>query len=153
MKLDRQLQILIEEATENGVAPIVMEKAIAPVLKSIALQLDNSEYFIPQNLQQDWIISVIRGRQSQSEKKVVYAFSTLQDAKNSSLGQNTDCIAISIPTVQILFRVFSLQQIDSIIFFNQAGNINQGVEVQPQDIQNAIQQQLLQLKTIPPNLA
>ena len=152
MELDRQLQILIEEAPQNGVAPIVIEKAIAPILKSIALQLEHLEYFVPQNLQQDWVISVISDRTS-SEKKVIYAFSTLEDAKNSQLAKNADFIAIAIPTVQILWRVFSLHQINSIIFFKQSGNITQGVEVKQQDLQNAIRQQLLRLKTTPPNIA
>ena len=153
MELDRQLQTLIEEAAQNGVAPIVIEKAIAPVLKPIALQLERLEYFIPQNLQQDWIISVISDRNSPLEKKVIYAFSTLEDVKNSRLSKNADAIAIAVPTVQILWRVFSLQQIDSIIFFKQPGNITRGIEVKQQDLQNAIRQQLVNLKSIPPDLA
>ncbi|VEP15713.1 conserved hypothetical protein [Hyella patelloides LEGE 07179] len=154
MELDHQLKILIEDAAKHGIAPIVMEKAIAPVMKSLAIQLKHLEYYVLQNLQEDWIISVISDRQSPMlEKKVIYAFSTVQDAKNSRMSKDVNLVAIALPTIQILFRVFSMQQIDSIIFFPQSGNITQGIEVKRHDLQNIIQQQLRQLKTIPPDIA
>jgi hypothetical protein len=155
MKLERQLQVLVEDGVDYGIAPVVIEKAIAPILKSLAQTLQHLEYYVWQNLQEDWIISVISPRQTQKleEKKVIYAFATVQDAKSFSLGQKSDLMAIPIPVIQILFRVFSLQQIDSIIFFNQSGNITQGIEIQRRDLQNSIQQQILRLKTTPPNIA
>lgn len=154
MELDQQLQILIEDAAGYGIAPIVMEKAIAPVMKSLAIQLKHLEYYVMQNLQEDWIISVISDRKSPMlEKKVIYAFSTVQDAKNSRMSKDVNLVAIALPTIQILFRVFSMQQIDSIIFFPQSGNTTQGIEVKRHDLQNIVQQQLIQLKTTPPNIA
>lgn len=154
MELEEQLQVLIEDAVEHGIAPIVLEKAIAPVLRTIAQRLQHLEYFVLQNLQEDWVISFISARKSQKlEKKVIYAFSTVKDAKNFSLDRASDLVAIPIPVTQILFRVFSLQQIDSIIFFNQSGNITQGIEVSRPEMQNAVQQQLVRLKATPPNIA
>lgn len=154
MEVEAQLQVLIEDAVEHGIAPIVFQKAIAPVLITLAQKLQHLEYFVLQNLQEDWVISVISSRKSQKlEKKVIYAFSTVKDAKNFSTGRELDLIAIPIPVTEILFRVFSLQQIDSIIFFNQSGNITNGIEISRREMQNAIRQKLLQLKTTPPNIA
>ena len=164
MTLDRQLQVLVEEAAQYGVAPIVMEKAIAPVFQLVAQQLEHLEYYVLQNLQEDWVISVLSDRapragfvadrqKSPTEKKVIYAFATVKDAKNFRMSGESDLVAIPLPIVQILFRIFSLQQIDSAIFFNRSGNTTQGIEVKCSDLQNSIRQQLLQLKTIPPNLA
>lgn len=154
MKLEQQIQLLIKDAANYGIAPVVIEKAIAPILKSLAEKLQHLEYFVLQNLEEDWIISVISSRQAQDrEKKVIYAFTTVKDAKNFSPNQDADFVAVSVPVVQILFRIFALKQVESIIFFPQAGNINQGVEIQCRDLQNAIQNELLRLSTMPPNLA
>lgn len=154
MKLEQQIQLLIKDAANYGIAPVVIEKAIAPILTSLAKKLQHLEYFVHQNLEEDWIISVISPSKAQEgEKKVIYAFATFKDAKNFSSDQDNDLVAISVPVVQILFRIFALKQVDSIIFFPQAGNINQGIEVQCRDLQNAIQNELLRLSTIPPNLA
>ena len=154
MTLERQLQVLIEEAESNGIAPIVIEKAVAPVLQLIAEQLEHLEYYVLQNMQEDWVISVIKDRQvPSSEKKVIYTFSTIKDAKNFSTRGQSNLIATSLPVVQILFRIFSLEQIDSAIFFPRSGNTTQGIEVKRKDLQNAIEQQLLLLKTTPQDLA
>ena len=162
MRLDRQLQELVAESAQYGVAPIVMERAIAPVFQSIAQQLEHLEYYVLQNLQEDWVISVLRNRATPpsqgdsptaTEKKVIYAFTTVKDAKNFNMSGEDDLVAVALPIVQILFRIFSLEQIDSAIFFNRSGNTAQGIEVKRSDLQRSIRQQLLKLKTIPPNLA
>lgn len=151
MELKQQLQTIIDEAPLYGIAPAIMANAIASGLESVARQLAHLEYYVLQNLSEDWIISVISNNK-QREKKVIYAFSTLQDAKNFNTSQETDVVAISLPVVQILFRLFSVQQIDSIIFFERAGN-PKGVELKRRDLQALLQQQIQQLKTTPPDLA
>ena len=166
MELNRQIQTLVEESAGYGIAPIVIQKAIAPVLLLVAQQLEHSEYYIMQNLREDWVISVISGRENSefshskpnsklqnSEKKVIYGFVTVKDAKNFSSNREPDLVAISLPIIQILFRVFSLQQIDSIIFFPQSENTTKGIEVKRRQLQNSIQEKLQQLKTIPRDLA
>lgn len=154
MTLDQQIQVLIQEAPQYGVAPVVIEQAIAPALQSIAQQLKYSSYYILLNCQEQWVISVIKKTNSSSkEKRVVYAFTTVQDAKNFHQNQQADLIASPLPIVQILFRLFSLQQIESIVFFEEAGNTTQGSEIKRQDIQNLIQQKLIQLKTTPSDIA
>lgn len=150
MELKQQLQILIDEAAEYGIAPAIME-AIAAVFEVVARQLQHLEYYVLQNLSEDWVISVISN--DGVEKKVIYAFTTLRDAKNFNISRESDIIAISLPVVQILFRLFSVGQIDSIIFFEKAGNTSGGVELKRRDLQNSLQQHLQQLKTSPPDIA
>lgn len=151
MELEQQLQVLIDEAAQYGIAPTIMQQAIAPVFDRVARQLAHLEYYVLQNLSEDWVISVIGD--GKREKKVIYAFTSVRDAKNFNTSQESDVIAISLPVVQILFRLFSVQQIDSIIFFEQAGNTSGGVELKRRELQNFLQQQLQQFKTTPPDIA
>ena len=154
MTLNQQIQVLVQEASQYGVAPIVIESAIAPPLQVVAQQLNHLEFYIWQNMQQEWVVSVIKNRQSSGlEKKVIYGFATVQDAKQFPQHSSPDAIAIALPIIQILFRLFSLQQIDSIILFDTPGNTTQGTEIKRLDLQNLIQQRLIQLKTIPPDMA
>ena len=150
MELEQQLQVLIDEAAQYSIAPTIMQQAIAPGFARVAQQLAHLEYYVLQNLSEDWVISVISD--GKGEKKVIYAFTTVRDARNFNSDQKSEIIAISLPVVQILFRLFSVQQIDSIIFFEQSGNTSGGVELKRRDLQNFLQQQLQQLKTTPRDL-
>ena len=150
MELKQQLQVLVDEAAEHGIAPAIIENAIAPVFEVVARQLQHLEYYVLQNLSEDWVISVINN--GDREKKVIYAFTTVRDAK-LKIGQESDIVAISLPVVQILFRLFSVGQIDSIIFFDRSANTSGGVELKRRDLQNSLQQQLQQLKATPSDIA
>ena len=154
MTLNQQIKVLAQEAAQYGISPVVIDRAIAPVLQSIAQQLNHLEYYIWQNVREEWVISVIQNRQSSDvAKKVIYGFATVQDAKNLARNSSPDSIAIALPIIQILFRLFSLQQIDSIILFDEPGNTTQGTEIKRLDLQQSIQKQLIQLKTTPPDIA
>ena len=146
MDLDQQLQILIDDAPNHGVPALVIEKAIAPVLRTFAEQLKFSEYYILQNETEDWVMfSVKNDPQQDFEKTVIYAFTSYQDAIRFNQKQDEKIVAKSLPTTHILFRLFSIKQIDSIIFFNEVENLNQGIELRREDLQNLIQQQLQKL--------
>ena len=146
MDLDQQLQILIDDAPKYGVPALVIEKAIAPVLKFFAEQLKFSEYYILQNETEDWVrFSVRNDPQQDFDKTVIYAFTSYQDAIQFNQKQDEKIVANSLPTTHILFRLFSIKKIDSIIFFNEVENLNQGIELKREDLQNLIQQQLQKL--------
>ena len=153
MELDRQLEILINDAANYGVPPVAIEKAIAPVLKMFANQLQHLEYYILQNLEEDWVLTTITNPKSNQSKNVIYGFVSVKDAAKFSGKTNPDLIAMSIPIAQLLFRLFSLQEVDSIIFLENSQNLNQGVEVERQHISELIQQQIQQLNNIPPDIA
>ena len=143
MDLDQQLQILIDDAPNYGVPALVIEKAIAPVLKTFAEQLKFLEYYILQNETEDWIMfSVKNDPQQDFEKTVIYAFTSYQDAIKFNQKQDEKIVVKPLPTTHILFRLFSVKKIDSIVFFNEVENLNQGIELRREDLQSLIQKQL-----------
>ncbi len=153
MTLDRQLEVLINDAANYGVPPVVIEKAIAPVLKMFATQLQHLEYYILQNLEEDWVLTTITNPQLQQNKNVIYAFVSVQDAARFSGKSDPNLIAMSIPIAQLLFRLFSLQEVDSIIFLEASHNLSQGVEIEREHLSELIQQQIKQLSSVPPDIA
>ncbi|MGL6339103.1 MAG: hypothetical protein ACRC80_08190, partial [Waterburya sp.] len=80
MELEQQLTVLIKEAADYNVAPVVIEQAIAPVIKLFAEQLQYLQYYVLQNLDLDWVLTTISNPQIQQEKQVIYAFVSVQDA-------------------------------------------------------------------------
>ncbi|MBE9167843.1 hypothetical protein IQ238_10030 [Pleurocapsales cyanobacterium LEGE 06147] len=154
MELEQQLKILIDDASNYGVSPLVMQRAITPVLALLAQQLDHVEYYVLQNLEEDWILTTIRNQaQPEREKKVIYAFATLQDAATFQGSADPNILAVSLPVTHILFKLFPLQQVDSIIFLKTPGNLQSGTEIERAKLQLLIQQQIQQLNKIPPNIA
>ena len=153
MTLEQQLQLIIDDAANYGVPPIVVSKAIAPVLKSFANQLKNLEYYVLQNLEDEWILTTIANPQLQQEKRVIYAFTSVPDAANFQGKDNSDLVAVPISSVQLLFRLFSLQQVDSIIFFDEPQNFKRGIEIPRKQLSQSIKQQLELLSKTPPDIA
>ena len=146
MDLDQQLQILIDDAPNYGVPALVIEKAIAPVLRIFAEQLQFSEYYILQNETENWVMFKVRNDPQQDfDKTVIYAFTSYQDAIGFNQEPAEKIVANPLPTAHILFRLFSAKQIDSIIFFNEVENLNQGIELRREELENLIQQQLQKL--------
>ncbi len=153
MTLEQQLQVIIDDAANYGIPSSVVESAIAPVLKVFAEQLQHLEYYVLQNLAEDWVLTTITNPQLQQSKKVIYAFISVQDAATFQGTANADLIAMPIDVVQLLFRLFSLQEVDSIIFLENSLNLNHGVEIERDRLSQLIRQQIEQLGKIPPNIA
>jgi hypothetical protein len=160
MDLDQQIQILVNNAPQDGVTPTVIEKAIAPVLKIFAQQLQHLEYYILQTFQKNWVVTTLQNRATPNlEKKVIYAFTTLQDAKNFQGTGDANIIATPMPVTHIIFQLFAMKQVDSLVLMEQPGNLTMGAEVHQKDLQKAIEAQLQQFSqsqkssTIPPNFA
>jgi hypothetical protein len=162
MDLDKQIQVLIDDAPEDGVTPQVVE-AIAPGLKLLGARLHHREYYILQSLAQDWVVTTLSDRTNPKiTKNVIYAFSTLKDASAVSVTEiDPQVLAVPIPVTHILFQLFALETVDSIIFFETPGDLNTGVEIRRTDLQNLIQVQLQQKSSqpsifpsqIPPDIA
>ncbi|BAZ44257.1 hypothetical protein NIES4102_12650 [Chondrocystis sp. NIES-4102] len=153
MELEQQLAVLISEAADNGIPPVIIEQAIAPIIKLFAQQLKHLEYYVLQNLESDWVLTTISNSQLQQEKQVIYAFVSVQDAATFQRKTNPDLIAVPISIVQLLFQLFSFEQVDSIIFLENSQNLNQASEVKRSYLVEAISQQLQQLNSPPNNLA
>lgn len=143
MDLDQQLKVLTDEAPQYGIPASVM-KAVTPVLKGFTIKLQHLNYYIPQSLEGGWVLTTLRHRRSpHQEKRVVYAFATLADAKSQG-DWDTQTIARAVPVTHILFQLFSLQEVDSIVFID-TPSLESGTEIRRAEVQKAIQAQLQQL--------
>ncbi|WP_024546018.1 hypothetical protein [Picosynechococcus sp. NKBG15041c] len=141
MDLDQQLRCLIEQAPQDGTMPRVMEQAIAPVLKTFAGHLKAQEYYVCQSLGGDWLVTTLAHRTDpQRTKTVVYGFETLALAQQSQgVDTNPSLVALAVPVTHLLFKLFSLAAVESVIFSETQGSI----EIRRQELQQAIQEKLL----------
>ncbi|MFH7024218.1 MAG: hypothetical protein ACHBN1_02140 [Heteroscytonema crispum UTEX LB 1556] len=157
MDLQAQIQLLIDNAPQDGVTPQIVA-AIAPALGAIAQKLRHTQYYILQHLEQGWVLTTLSNRANRDlEKRVIYAFPTLQDVPGSpSAGLDPQIIAAPILVTHILFQLVALEPVDSIVFFETPGTTNNSVEVQRAELQKLITEQLEQHRSssqIPPNIA
>lgn len=131
MDLDQQVQDLIQNAPQDGTTPQLVAE-VGPILQQVAGQLKHLQYYIVQTLEQDWAITTL-GHPSQSdrEKQVIYAFSALKDIASSPYPvKDPGLIALPIPVLDLLFRILTIDAIDSVIFFDTPGNPFAGIEIE-----------------------
>jgi hypothetical protein len=149
MNLEQQIQVLIDQAPQDGTMPKVIE-AIAPVLTLLANQLRHLEYYILQTLEQGWVMTTLSNRaQPEVEKNVIYAFPTLKDAADFQSVSDPQIIAKSVPVTHILFQMLALDPVNSTVFFDTPGNLTAGTEVRREDLQHLIQMQLQHMQLVP----
>lgn len=155
MDLDRQIQLLIDNAPPDRATKGAIAQAVAPVLKEIASQLQSLEYYIVQSLEGEWVLTTLRNRaQPKLEKTALYAFSTFKDAIAFQGNSKTGVTAIPLPVVQILFQLFALDRVESLIIMDTPGNLVRGTEIHRRDLQKLVQQKLQQLQgNFPSDLA
>jgi hypothetical protein len=158
MDVETQIQLLIDNAPRDGITPHLVA-AIAPALRVIAQQLRHSQYYILQK-EGNWVLTTLSHRANPGlEKQVIYAFSTIQDVSLiSSAGRDPQVVATPIAATHILFQLVALKPVDSIVFLETPGTLNNAFEVQRSEFEKAIQKQLKQKqsqqsKNIPPNIA
>ena len=160
MDLDQQIQSLIEKAPADGSTPQILE-AIAPALLLMAQQLQHLEYSILQAIDQSWAIVVLSNlKQPGREKRVIYAWSSLQDAlQAAAAGDRLN--SVSLPVTHILFQMIALEGLDSVVFFESPGNLEVGTEITREQVQNLINVYLEQYRStlqsnssnLPPDIA
>ncbi|ACK70769.1 conserved hypothetical protein [Gloeothece citriformis PCC 7424] len=147
MKLKKQLQSLIKEAPEHGVSSIVMEKAITPVLSAFAKQLTHPKYYLITNVDGNWLLTTLSHQERpEQEKTVIYAFATPEDARTFQKNTISKLKIIAIPVTHLLFQVFAIKKIDSIIFLPTPGNLEKGIEISGLELQNTIKKQLQEIR-------
>ncbi|MBL1210432.1 hypothetical protein [Geminocystis sp. GBBB08] len=145
MDLDEQLRNLINEAPEHGVPAIIMEHGVIPVISAYAHQLDYSQYYLRQTPEENLVLTILASDQHpEVEKKVIYAFPTIEDAANfpDRKLNDADIVAQIVPVSQILFQMFTMKEVDSIIFVEKPENYQQSKEIYCNKLQTAIQQNL-----------
>ena len=157
MDLEAQIQLLIDNAPRDGITPHLVA-AIAPALRAIAQKLRYSQYYILQNSESSWVLTTLSNRANPGlEKRVVYAFPTIQDVSLiSPAGLDPQMLAKIIPVTHILFQLVALEPVDSIVFLETPGKTTHTVEIRRTDLEKLMQQQLRQQrspKQIPPDIA
>lgn len=157
MDLDQQIQELYEKAPDDGVTPAAIQ-AIAPALKLVAGQLKHPQYHMLQTLDGRWVMATLNPqKQPNTQRNVVYAFSTLKDALTSPATKDPQVIAMPMPVIPILFQMVAMTSIDGIVFFEIPGDLNKGSEVTRESIQQLIQAHLRPLQqpspSLPPDIA
>lgn len=149
MDLQQQVQALIDEAPqEGGMSAAIL--IIAPLLQELAEQrLKFDQYYILQNLQGNWQLTTLQHRRQPGlEKTVVYAFANLQDATRSS--RSSELVALPVAVIPLLFQLLALDPVDSILFLETVGDLDQGEEITRQELQQVIQKALKQNQPSPP---
>lgn len=157
MDIDTQIQVLIDEAPNDGVTSDAV-RAIAPTLKEIAGKLQNLQYYIVQTLEQGWMMTTVNNRNEPDiQKNIVYAFSSLKDVAAGPYSiKDPQVMALPVPVTHIIFQMLAMKPIDSIIFFETPGNVSQGIQVHRQDVESLVQSNLQQAQggsQVPPDLA
>ncbi len=145
MDLDQQLRNLINEAPEYGVPALIMEHGVVPVISTYAHQLDYSQYYLRQTLEDNLVLTILANNQHpEVEKRVIYAFPTVEDAAKfpDSKINDPNVIAQIVPVSQILFQMFTMKEVDSVIFVEKPENYQQSKEIYCDKLQSAIQQNL-----------
>ena len=162
MDVEAEIKAIIENAPQYGVPTSVMEQAIVPVLKRFAKDLQHQEYQVIQTLQGDWVLTALESRsQPGMERTVVYAFATLKDAASFPGAKDPQLMAMPLSVIQVLFQLFAIERLDSIIFLDTPGDLSTGKQIDRADLKNSIQARLQELEAnkspqsnnIPPNLA
>lgn len=157
MDLDQQIQTLIDNAPQDGTTHAAVE-AIAPAFKLIAAQLKHPQYYVLQNLEQQWVMTTLNHREDPAlSKTVIYAYPTLKDvASNPSPINDPQILALPVPVIHILFQMLAMKTVDSAVFFEVPGNSRIATEVTRQNLQSIVQLHLQKMKgdpTIPSDIA
>ena len=162
MDVEAEIKQIIDNAPKYGVPTLVMEQAVVPVLKLFAKNLQHQEYQVIQTLDGDWVLTTLESReQPEKQTTVVYAFATLKDAATFPGAKDPKLMAMPLSAIQVLFQLFAIDRLDSIIFLETPGDLSTGKQIDRADLQNSIQGRLQQLETennpksdnIPPNFA
>jgi hypothetical protein len=126
-ELASQVQALIHDAPSDGQTKQIVE-IVANTLALLAKKhLNASHYYIVQDASGAWLKSTLSHRtQSIVEKTAIFVFSTIEDAsKDGSLRQNDRLSPQKIPVIDLLFRFWTLNLSDSLIFdfHDQTGSV------------------------------
>ncbi len=113
-----QVQVLIQDAPSDDQTKQLV-KTVASTLALFARNhLNASQYYLIQDASGAWLKNVLIHRtQSNVEKTAIFIFSTLEDASKEVVRlQNVQLSPLKIPVTDLLFRFWTLNLSDSLIF-------------------------------------
>lgn len=147
MNLEPQIQELIDNAPQDGSTPILM-RTIAPVIQAMAENLKHPEYYVPRAADGSWLMVTLQNRNKPSvEKHIISAYPTLDDAEvGRQIMNNPTVESLPIPVTHILFHMLAMKTVDSVIFFETPGDLQNGVEIFRSTLQDNIKAHVQTLK-------
>lgn len=151
MELEQQVQKLIDEAPQgDNTAQLV--QLIGPLLIDLARNFRHKQYYIVQTLDKRWQTNIWTN-QDGSERTLLYAYCTLQDA-TASIPAPKDpwLMVLPVPVVQIIFQLLAMEPVEGVIFWEEPG-MKAGAALERKDVQLLVQNHLLQLSGPPTDWA
>lgn len=156
MDLQAQIQLLIDNAPQDGITPQLIT-AIAPALQTVAQRLTHKQYYILQSMDEQWVLTTLSNRtKKELEKRVVYAYPTLQDAiKSQYVRHDPQLTAKPVGVIHVLFQLTAMEPVDSIVFFETSGVSGDTIEIPRFELQSLIQQAITRYRNsvVPPDIA
>ena len=154
MNLKEQIQEITNNSSKFNISPIVVDKAIAPVLVKFAKPLQNT-YYIWQNKSDseegELLITILENRRNPKlTKKVIYAFPTIAIAGNFLAVDPHTVDIVEIPVTHLFFYTLGTppEKLNSIIFVRKTGNNLQFQEIKCDEITKAVQEKITKLKPL-----
>jgi type III secretory pathway component EscS len=140
--LDRQVSLLIQSTPDPETASAV--GLIASVLKAIAQNLKHTVYFIVQDINGGWLLTPLSNHDNpELEKITIYAYCDRIPANIDRLklnDENLECGEYNL--IDMLFRLISMKQVDSIVFFDRATDTQHGVEISRIEVEALCEKQI-----------
>jgi hypothetical protein len=151
MNLKSQLQEL-SKGLQGTMSTAAIEKAIIPVIISYAKRVKRAHFFVWESSEQQWIVTTLSHRSDPSlEKRVVYAFTSTQDAKKHEDFDDPGLRVVEVPIILIFTKLLASEDLDSIIFFPHRGNVKQGIELEKSQFLELIKNRLRQIECVTNN--
>jgi|688.fasta_scaffold07852_11 hypothetical protein len=151
MNLKSQLQEL-SKGLQGIMSTVAIKKAIIPVMVSYAKRVKRGHFFVWTSPEQEWIVTTLCHRLDPSlEKRVVYAFTSTQDAKKHEDFDDPGLRVVEVPIVLIFTKLLVSEGLDSIIFFPHRGNVKQGLELEKSQFLELIKDRLRQVEDVTDN--
>ena len=155
MNLKKQLQELIDNGLKFDISPVIFENAIIPALVKLAKPFKNSHFYVWENSDDQFVVTVLENRANPKlRKRVIYAFSSFAIAENFAenfLDYDPQTMEIvEIPVTHLFFHTVGIkaEALDSLIFVKQQGNNLQFQELECKDIKRSIQEKFQKAKSL-----
>jgi hypothetical protein len=128
--LDQQIQNLLKDAPSDPEMRQITE-IFVPVLRQLAGKFRYTEYYVLQSPDDGWVSFDLSYRtQSNVEKTVIYAFSSIEDVSLRISTQDLADLAIApVGIVDLLFQFFAFNLGDSLVVFEVPGDAAKAIEL------------------------
>lgn len=141
--LAQQLQTLSGSADDPHTQWAV--QVMGRVLLSVAQQLGHTHYWLVGSKEGYWqTVHLQNVHAPEQTKTVIYAFADVTSANLERLQSDRPehLLCLETPILDILFRALALQQVESIIFFDQPFHTHRGTEIKRSSLERMCQAQL-----------